>query len=67
MKLLMSSSLTPVRLYIGASDGMLLKTNKAKGIRYILKNQLSPEKPDENFALVIKALLLSWLSYHTAT
>ena len=33
---------------------MLLKTDKAKGMCYLLKNQLPPEKPDENFTLVIE-------------
>ena len=32
MKLLMPFPLTPVPLSIGASDGMLLKTDKAKGM-----------------------------------
>ena len=50
----MSVPLTPVPLSIGTSDGMLLKTDKAKGIRYLLKNQLSPGNPDENFTLVIE-------------
>ena len=52
MKLLMSFSLTPVPLSIGKSDGMLLKTNEAKGMHYLLRSQSSPEKPDENFTLV---------------
>ena len=30
------------------------KRGKAKGMRYLLKNQLSPEKPDKNFASVIE-------------
>ena len=54
MKLLMSFPLTPVQLSIATSDRMLLKTDKAKGMHYLLKNQLSPEKPDENFTLVIE-------------
>ena len=33
---------------------MLLKRDKAKGMRCLLKNQLSPEKPDENFTSVIE-------------
>ena len=33
---------------------MLLKRDKAKVMRCLLKNQLSPEKPDENFTLVIE-------------
>ena len=48
MKLFMSFPLTPVPLSIGTRDGMLLKTGKAKGMLYLLKNQLSPEKPDKN-------------------
>ena len=55
MKFLISFPLTPVPLSIGTSNGMLLKTDKAKGMRYLLKNQLSsPEKPDENFTVVIE-------------
>ena len=54
MKLLMSFPLTPVPLSIRTSAGMLLKTDKAKGMCYLPKNQLSPEKPDENFTLVIE-------------
>ena len=50
----MSFPLTPVPLSIATSDRMLLKTDKAKGMHYLLKNQLSPEKPDENFTLVIE-------------
>ena len=48
MKLLMSFPLTPVPLSIGTRDGMLLKRGKAKGMLYLLKNQLLPEKPDKN-------------------
>ena len=47
MKLLMAFPLTPVRLIIGTSDGILLKVDKAKRMRYLLKNQLSREKPGE--------------------
>ena len=36
MKLLMSFPLTAVLLSIRTSDGMLLKTDKAKGMRYLL-------------------------------
>ena len=53
-KLLMSVPLTPVPLSIGTTDGMLMKTNKTKGMCYLLKNQLSPEKSYENFTLVIE-------------
>ena len=52
MKLLMSFPITPVPLSIGTSNAMLLKTDRAKGMHYLLKNQLSPEKPDKNFKLV---------------
>ena len=51
MKLLMSFPLLPVPLSIGTSNG---KTGKAKGMHYLLKDQLLPEKPDENFTLVIE-------------
>ena len=54
LKLLMSFPLNPVLLSIGTSDGMLLKTDNAKGMRSLPKNQLSPEKPDKNFTLVIE-------------
>ena len=54
MKLLISFPLTPEPLRIGTSDGILLKTDNAKGMGYLLKNQLSPEKPDDNFTLVIE-------------
>ena len=54
LKLLMPFPLTPVLLSIGTSDGMLLKTDNVKGMRYLLTNQLSPEKPDKNFTLVIE-------------
>ena len=54
MKLLMSFSLNPVPLNIGTRDGMVLKTDEAKGMRYLLKIQSSPETPDENFTLVIE-------------
>ena len=47
MKLLMAFPLTPVSLIIGTSDGILLKVDKAKRMRYLLKNQLSREKPGE--------------------
>ena len=47
MKLLMAFPLTPVPLIIGKSDGILLKVDKAKRMRYLLKNQLSREKPGE--------------------
>ena len=47
MKLLMSFPLTLVPLSIRTSDGMLLKTDKLKGMCYLLKSQLSPEKPEE--------------------
>ena len=47
MKLLMAFPLTPVRLIIGTSDGILLKVDKAKRMCYLLKNQLSREKPGE--------------------
>ena len=50
MKLLISFPLIPVSL----SDRMLLKTDQAKGMHYLLKNHLSPEKPDENFTLVLE-------------
>ena len=50
----MSFPLTPVPLGTKTSDGLLLKTGKTKGIHYLLKNQLSPEKPGENFTLVIE-------------
>ena len=53
-KLKTSFPLTPVPLSTATSDRMLLKTDKAKGMHYLLKNQLSPEKPDENFTLVIE-------------
>ena len=52
MKILMSFPLTPEPLSIRTSNGMLLKTDKAKGMRYLLENQLSPEKPGENITLV---------------
>ena len=54
MKLLMSFPITPVPLSIGTSNAMLLKTDTAKGMHYLLKNQLSPEKADKNFKLVIE-------------
>ena len=54
MKLLISFPLIPVSLSIGTSDRMLLKTDQAKGMHYSLKNHLSPEKPDENFTLVLE-------------
>ena len=47
MKLLMAFPLTPVSLIIGTSDGILLKVDKAKRMCYLLKNQLSREKPGE--------------------
>ena len=47
MKLLMAFPLTPVSLIIGTSDGILLKVDKAKRMHYLLKNQLSREKPGE--------------------
>ena len=50
----MSFPLTPVPPSIGTSAGVLLKTDEAKGMRYLPKNELSPEKPDENFTLVIE-------------
>ena len=43
----MAFPLTPVSLIIGTSDGILLKVDKAKRMRYLLKNQLSREKPGE--------------------
>ena len=54
MKLLMSLPLTSLPLSIGTSNKVLLKTDKAKGISCLLKNQLSPEKLDENLILVIE-------------
>ena len=48
----MSFPLTPVPLSIGTSNGMLLKTDR--GMRYLLENQLSPKKLDENLTLVIE-------------
>ena len=33
---------------------MLLKTDKTKAVRYFFKNQLSLEKPNEDFTLVIE-------------
>ena len=50
----MSFPLTPVPVSIGTNDGMLLKTIKVKGMRYLLKSQLSPEKHNKNFILVIE-------------
>ena len=54
MKLLMSLPLTSLPLSIGTSNKVLLKTDKAKGISCLLKNQLSLEKLDENLILVIE-------------
>ena len=50
----MSSPLTPVSLSIGTSYGILLKIDKGKWMRYLLKNHLSPQKSDKNFILVIE-------------
>lgn len=49
----MSFPLTPVSPSIGTSDGILVKTDHAKEMRYQFKNQLSPEKTNQNFTLVI--------------
>ena len=54
MKLLMSFPLTPVPLGIRTSCGMLFQRDKAKVMRYLLKNHLSPEMLDKNFTLVIE-------------
>ena len=49
MKLHMLFPLPPVPLSIGTSNSMILKTDKAKGMCYLLKkNQLSSENPDQN-------------------
>ena len=50
----MSFPLTPVPVSIGTNNGMLFKIIKVKGMRYLLKNQLSPEKHNKNFMLVIE-------------
>lgn len=51
---LMRYPLTPVPYSISTSDGVLLKSDKAKGLNYLTKELTPPELPPSNETLVVE-------------